>query len=57
MNAMPLAEAVPHPTVKGAWTINDPLAKPGDHVPMIASETMAKIIADKRNENRRDKND
>lgn len=54
MNAMPLAEAVPHPTVEGAWTIDDPLAKKGDHVPMIASETMAGIIAEKRNENRRE---
>lgn len=55
MSAMPLAEAVPHPTIKDAWTIEDPLAKPGDHVPMIASETMAGIIAEKRNEQRRSK--
>jgi hypothetical protein len=55
MNVMPLAQAVPHPTVKGAWTIEDPLAKPGDHVPMIASKVRAGIIAEKRNENRRPK--
>lgn len=57
MYAIPLARAVPHPTVKGAWTIDDPLAKPGDHIPMIASKVNAGIIAEKRNENRRQPND
>lgn len=56
MNA-PLAEAIPHPTIQGAWTVDDPCAKPGDHVPMFASKTGAEVAANKRNEQRRNDNE
>lgn len=52
MNA-PQAEAAPHPTIEGAWTVDDPCAKSGDHIPMFASKAGAEMAASKRNEQRR----
>lgn len=48
----PLAEAIPHPWVQGAWTVSDALA-PGNHIPLFASKAGAEIAASKRNEDRR----
>jgi hypothetical protein len=48
----PRAEVIPHPWVKGAWTVSDALA-PGNHIPLFASKAGAEVAASKRNENRR----
>jgi hypothetical protein len=49
----PRAKAIPHPYIAGAWTVHDPHAKPGAHVPMLASKAGAEMTASKRNEQRR----
>ena len=50
----PQAEAVPHPTIEGAYTVSDAIAA-GGHIPFFASKASAEIAASKRNEQRRDK--
>lgn len=48
----PLARAVPHPHIKGAYTVDDPMAADGQLLRLV-SEQSAKEIADKLNKRRR----
>lgn len=52
----PLASAAPHPFIKGAYTVDDPMAPRGRPL-FFASKERAEIAASKRNETRRNEND
>lgn len=51
----PRPNVVPHPTVKGAWTLEDRLATPGEHIPLFASKLSAEVAAAAQNKARRAK--
>lgn len=46
------ARAIPHPSIEGAYTVNDPMA-PRGRLLVFASKRRAEESADKRNEQRR----
>lgn len=56
MMAPPQAEAIPHPTIKGAWTLRDRLNPNGNQC-FFASKASAEAAAAARNLNRRRKHE